>query len=103
VGVLLAGVMSDLGVYAIARVYWTVFSGPFGAHPATVRDVLLGVGILTGAVGAVMTMLQRHLKRMLAYSTIAHLGPFLIGIALLTPHGLAGVAVFVLAHGLAKG
>ena len=32
VGVLLAGVMSDLGVYAIARIYWTVFSGPFGAH-----------------------------------------------------------------------
>ena len=43
------------------------------------------------------------MKRLLAYSTISHTGCFLIGIALLTPDGLAGSALYVLAHALAKG
>ena len=100
---LLAGVMSDLGVYAIARIFWTIFAGPFAAHDESVRWILLGIGVGTGLVGGVMAFLQRHLKRMLAFATIADVGIFLIGIALLTPDGLAGVALFVIAHGLAKG
>jgi multicomponent Na+:H+ antiporter subunit D len=46
---------------------------------------------------------ERHIKRMLAFSTISHAGMFLIGIALLTPLGLAGAAVYVIGHGLVKG
>jgi multicomponent Na+:H+ antiporter subunit D len=45
---------------------------------------------------------ERHIKRMLAFSTISHAGMFLIGIALLTPLGLAGTAVYVIGHGLVK-
>jgi multicomponent Na+:H+ antiporter subunit D len=101
--VLFSGVMVQLGLYAVARVYWTLFSGPFAEHEHAIRGVLIGFGLLSAVVGAVMCFLQRHLKRMLAYSTVAHSGLFLIGIALLTPDGLAGAATFVLAHGLAKG
>jgi multicomponent Na+:H+ antiporter subunit D len=50
-----------------------------------------------------MCGLQRHIKRMLAYSTIAHAGCFLIGVALLSPDALGGAAVYVVAHGFAKG
>jgi multicomponent Na+:H+ antiporter subunit D len=46
----------------------------------------------------VMCFNQRHLKRMLAFSTIAHMGLFLLGFAVLTPDGLAGSAIYVLGH-----
>jgi len=49
------------------------------------RAVLLGLGILTAVVGAVMALAQIHLKRMLAFLTMSHLGIYLIGAGLLTP------------------
>ena len=100
---LFSGAMVELGIYAVARVYWTTFDGVLGEFQNPIRDILIGVGCVTAVLGAVMCGMQRHLKRLLAYSTIAHAGCFLIGIALLTPDGLAGSAVYVLAHGLAKG
>jgi multicomponent Na+:H+ antiporter subunit D len=45
---------------------------------------------------------QRHLKRMLAFATISHVGLFLIGIALLDAGGLTGTALYVVADGLVK-
>ena len=100
--VLLAGVMSDAGLYAVARVYWTVFDGPFASSHQSVRAVLLGAGAVSALLGGVMSVLQRHLKRLLAYATISELGCLLIGVALLTPDGAAGAAMTVLSHGLAK-
>ncbi len=102
ISALFAGVMCDLGVFALARAYWTMFETPFAPHEAEVRAVLVGVGVLTALVGGVLCVLQRHLKRLLAYSTISHIGIFVIGVGLLSGDALAGVAVYVLAHGLAK-
>jgi multicomponent Na+:H+ antiporter subunit D len=101
--VLFSGVMVEIGIYAVARIYWVDFSVVLGQFANATRDVLLGVGTVTAVVGAVMCGMQRHLKRLLAYSTISHAGCFLIGIALLTPDGVAGAAVYVIAHALAKG
>ncbi len=95
---LFSGAMVELGLYAIARIYWTVFEASLGdAHD--VRSLLLWLGVVTALVGALMCFLQRHLKRMLAYLTIAYGGVMLVGIALLEPKALAGTADLVLAHG----
>jgi multicomponent Na+:H+ antiporter subunit D len=98
---LLSAVMSELGLYAFARVYWTVFSGALGGEEA-LEAVLIGAGALTAVVGAVMCFGQRHLKRMLAFATISHIGLFLIGIALLDAGGLAGTALYIVTDGLIK-
>ena len=99
--VLFSGVMVELGLYGIARVYWSMFGAGLG-HPGAITAVLLALGTVTAIVGALFCFRQRHLKRLLAFSTINHAGLFLIGIALLTPLGLAGAAVYVIGHGLVK-
>jgi multicomponent Na+:H+ antiporter subunit D len=102
VGVLFAGVVSELGLYAVARVYWTVFSAPL-AETGGLRGVMLLGAVTTALVGGVMCLLQHHLARMLAYATVSHVGLTLAGFALLGPAGAGGAVLYLVADGMIKG
>ncbi len=100
--ILFSGVMVELGVYAVARVYWAIMAGPFGAHQTALRGLLLVVGSLTSVVAAIMCFGQRHIKRLLAFSTVSHVGVLVTAFALLAPKAIAGAAIYILGHGLVK-
>ena len=100
--VIFAGVMSEVGLYGVARVYWIVFAGPLGPHAATLRLILVITGAATALGGALMCLLQQMLKRLLAFATISYMGLFLVGLGMLDVRGLAGTAIFVVADGLVK-
>jgi multicomponent Na+:H+ antiporter subunit D len=98
----LSAVMSELGLYAVVRIWWTCFHGALGQHEEALRTIFLVAGTVTALLPAVLCLAQTHLKRMLAYATVSYIGLFLLGIALFSPDGLAGVAVFLVADGLVK-
>ena len=98
----LSAVMSELGLYAVARIWWTCFHGALGEHDDALRAIFVVAGTVTALLPAVLCLTQTHLKRMLAYATVSYIGLFLLGIAMLSSDGLAGTAVFLVADGLVK-
>ncbi len=76
-----------------------VFFVPFGGLLWDWRPAMWGVAILTMAIGAVVAVTQQDVERMLAYSSIAHAGFILTGVAAGNQVGLRGVMFYLLAYG----
>jgi multicomponent Na+:H+ antiporter subunit D len=100
--ILLGGVFSELGLYGLARVYWTVFEPALHAHHDALRAIFISLGLLTALLAAGMALAQHHLKRMLAFVVVSQIGVFLVGIGLLRADGLAGTAIYLVGDGFAK-
>ncbi len=98
----LSAVMSELGLYAVVRIWWSCFHGAFGDHEDALRAILVVAGTITALIPAVLCFAQTHLKRMLAYATVSYIGLFLIGVGLLTHDALGGTAVYLVADGFVK-
>lgn len=98
--IMLAGIMSELGLYGVARVYWSTYSGVFAPAAGSLRMILVVFGVATAVVGLVMAWQQTNLKRLLAFVVICHLGLYLIGVGLLDDVALGGTALYALGDGL---
>ncbi|WP_327088018.1 NADH-quinone oxidoreductase subunit M [Nonomuraea sp. NBC_01738] len=97
--VLLAGVLLKMGTYGFARIAIPVL--PEGA---AVIAPWLGVFAVVGIIyGALACLAQRDLKRMIAYSSVGHMGFVLLGFATLTTVGINGALFANVAHGLITG
>ncbi|MFC7590510.1 NuoM family protein [Nonomuraea antimicrobica] len=97
--VLLAGVLLKMGTYGFARIAIPVL--PEGA--AAVAPWLGAFAVVGIVYGALACLAQRDLKRMIAYSSVGHMGFVLLGFATLTPVGINGALFANVAHGLITG
>ncbi|AHE67238.1 formate hydrogenlyase, subunit 3/multisubunit Na+/H+ antiporter [Legionella oakridgensis ATCC 33761 = DSM 21215] len=102
ISVLFSGIMAQLGLYGLARIYWTMFAKPSFPLEHQFLILFFTIGALTILVGSMMCFMERSLKRMLAFSTISNSGVMLIGLSSLTPIGLQGLIYYIFAHGLLK-
>jgi proton-translocating NADH-quinone oxidoreductase chain M len=97
--VLLAGLLLKLGGYGLIR--WAVEVLPNGFHSA--QPLLLVIAFLTIIWGSVLSLAQRDLKRLVAYSSINHMGIVLLAIALDSSLGLLAAVLLMFAHGIVSG
>jgi hydrogenase-4 component F len=100
VSALLSGSLLAVSFYAILRFY-QVAAAALG--PRFPRDVLLVFGVASLLLAALYLLEQRDYKRLLAYSSVEHMGILAIGVSFGAPVALAGVLLHVLAHAAAKG
>jgi len=96
ISVVLAGILLKLGVYGLLRVVWPLFPGVV-AQQATLLASLGALAIIWGGFAALG---QRDLKRLVAYSSISHMGFCMLGLAAANPQGLSGATFQCVAHGL---
>jgi proton-translocating NADH-quinone oxidoreductase chain M len=94
--VLLAGLLLKLGGYGLIR--WAVEVLPNGFHSA--QPLLFVIAFITIIWGSVLSLAQRDIKRMVAYSSINHMGIVLLAIALDSSLGLLAAVLLMFAHGV---
>jgi NADH-quinone oxidoreductase subunit M len=97
--VLLAGVLLKMGTYGMVRFNLGLFPGQSRANAWWVMILAL-IGIIYGALVA---LVQPNMKKLIAYSSISHLGFVVLGVFSFTQTGLDGATFVMLAHGVSTG
>jgi len=97
--VLLAGVLLKMGGYGLLRVAVTILPGGLEEY----YWLLAIIGIISIVYGAFLCLAQDDLKRLVAYSSVSHMGFVLLGIATMTEIGMAGAVFQMFAHGVISG
>jgi NADH-quinone oxidoreductase subunit M len=97
--VILAGVLLKLGTYGFLRFNLSLFPEA-SRQAAPVIAVLAIIGIIYGAI---VSFAQTDVKKLVAYSSVSHLGFVMLGIFSLTPQGIQGAILQMINHGLSTG
>lgn len=102
VSALLSGCMIKTGAYGLIRVLHYVYT-PEAIRAVWYDQVLLWLAVVTILLGSALALQQDHLKRRLAYSSVAQIGYVLLGIALMSEQALQGALFHIFSHALMKG
>lgn len=99
ISVMLAGAMSSIGVYGLVRFLFTLFT-----HDILVSFtyMILIIAIITQFYGAIMALVEKNIKRILAYSSISQAGYILFGIGTVVSIGVGGSILHAVNSGLIK-
>jgi NADH-quinone oxidoreductase subunit M len=100
--VILAGVLLKMGTYGFIR-----FSLPLLPADTVMRAKIIHIVIVLSLIGiiygAIVCLMQKDMKRLIAYSSVSHLGFCTLGIFALTPNGLSGSVLQQINHGISTG
>ncbi len=97
--VILAGVLLKMGTYGLIR-----FSLPLFPHSTvTFMPYLAGLAVIGIIYGALVSMVQPDIKKLVAYSSVSHLGFVVLGIFALNEEGMQGSVIQMINHGLSTG
>ncbi len=100
--VILAGVLLKMGTYGFIR-----FSLPLLPGDGPLRHKIIQIVIVLSLIGiiygALVCLMQKDMKRLIAYSSVSHLGFCTLGIFALTPNGLSGSVLQQINHGISTG
>ena len=99
--VILAGIMLKMGTYGFLRFALPLFPG--AALTPWVRDTILTLAVIGIIYGALVAMVQPDFKRLVAYSSVSHLGFVMLGIYALTLQSVQGALMVMINHGISTG
>ena len=99
--VILAGVLLKMGTYGFIRFSLPIL--PQASTNPTIVRVMVVLSIIAIIYGALVSMMQRDMKKLIAYSSVSHLGFCTLGIFALNPHGLSGSVIQQVNHGISTG
>ena len=98
ISMILAGLLLKMGGYGLLRISYPIL--PHAAAVGAVAWTLGVLGVVNIIYGALCALAQTDFKKLVAYSSISHMGFVLLGIALLTPAGFQGALFQMIAHGI---
>ncbi|MEO5677335.1 MAG: NADH-quinone oxidoreductase subunit M [Usitatibacter sp.] len=99
--VILAGILLKLGTYGFLRLAVPLFPG-IALHP-TVRAVIIALAVIGVIYGSLVALVQPDFKKLVAYSSVAHLGMVMLGIFALTRESVQGALMVMIGHGVSTG
>jgi NADH-quinone oxidoreductase subunit M len=99
--VILAGIMLKMGTFGFLRFALPLFPGA-AMHP-TVRTLILVLAVIGIVYGALVAMVQPDFKKLVAYSSVSHLGFVMLGIFALTLQSVQGAMMVMINHGISTG
>ena len=99
--VILAGVLLKMGTYGFIRFSLPLL--PDASSNPTVVKVMVWLSLIAIVYGALVSLMQKDMKKLIAYSSVSHLGFCTLGIFALNPHGLQGSVIQQINHGISTG
>jgi NADH-quinone oxidoreductase subunit M len=99
--VVLAAIMLKLGTFGFLRLAVPLFPG--AAMDPTVRTIILVLAVIGIVYGALVSLVQPDFKKLVAYSSVSHLGFVMLGIFALTVQSVQGALMVMINHGLSTG
>lgn len=99
--VILAGIMLKMGTFGFLRFALPLFPG--AAMNPTIRLIILVLAVIGITYGALVAMVQPDFKKLVAYSSVSHLGFVMLGIFALTLQSVQGALMIMINHGVSTG
>lgn len=105
VSALLSALVIKMGVIGLFRAIFTIYGPTFATRSSTwssLAGVISWLAVASILIGAVLAIIQKDFKVMIAYSSVVHIGYILLGLMVLTQEGTVGGLFDILAHAMGK-